>query len=280
MKRRLLMILVLLVVTIVAVYAASRLPDADWNETFYPAARGIFSGHSPYERPVFVNPPWAILLLLPFVIFPADISRGLIFVVSVLVLVFIAWKTKNRPQTVVALLLSPTVIGSLLAANLDTLIIPAIFFPPAWALFFLMIKPQIGFGVAAYFLFTIFQKEKITLVLKIFAPVVIGYLLAGLIFPPFLGRILNQPFVNPWNRSIFPYGIPIGLFFLYFAVRRKNVFYALVAAPFFTPFLTFYSYLAVQVGLLNEDVENFIRRDVLEFILMIGLWVIMLGFHL
>jgi hypothetical protein len=95
-----------------------------------------------------------------------------------------------------------------------------------------------------------------------------------------LERILNKPYVDPWNRSIFPYGIPIGLFFLWLAFRRKNVFYALAASPFFSPYHTFYSYLVVQIGLLNEDVEKYIRRDVLQILLTVFLWAYMLFFRL
>jgi hypothetical protein len=280
LSRRFLSLLLLVSIGAIAVYFASFLPNADWYETFYPAARGILSGHSPYERPVFLNPPWAVLLLLPFVVFPADLSRGLFFVASILALVFIAWKLNNKPQTAIALLLSPTVIGALLAANLDALIMPAIFLPPVWALIILMIKPQVGFGVALYYFVSTWQAGKIPAVLRTFLPVVAGYILAVLTFPIFWERLLNKPYVDPWNRSVFPYGIPIGLFFLWLGLRRKNVFYALAATPFFAPYHTFYTYVVVQIGFLHEDVENFIRRDVLQTILTIFFWAVMLIFRL
>jgi hypothetical protein len=54
----------------------------------------------------------------------------------------------------------------------------------------------------------------------------------------------------------------------------------LAAAPFFAPYHSFYSYIVVQIGLMNPDVEKYIRRDVLQIILCLFFWVYMLYFHL
>ena len=272
---------ILILLFCISVYYASFLPDADWRHKFYPLIRGFFRGESPYWSPAFQYPPWIVLPLFPFVIFPTDISRGLIFVSSILFVGFFAYKEKNNPLTIIALLISPTVIGSLIAGNIDAILISAIFLPPVWALFFLMIKPQIGLGVALYYFVEIWKSKNILKGVQVFTPLVAGYAATILIFPEFLTRFLNTTSAfSIWNRSIFPYGIPIGLFLLWFSVYRKNIFYALAAAPFLSPYLTFYSYLVVQVGLSNQDVENFIRRDILQVIFTIFLWVIMLVYKL
>src|SRR5205085_6908537 len=81
----------------VATYFSAFLPSADWYVTFDPAARGIFSGHSPYEQPVFLNPPWAVLILIPFIIFPPVAAHGLFFVASALALIYLAWRLRASP---------------------------------------------------------------------------------------------------------------------------------------------------------------------------------------
>lgn len=273
--------IVLTVLFCASVYYASFLPDADWRNKFYPLIRDCFRGVSPYWNPAFQYPPWVVLPLFPFVIFPINISRGLLFVSSILFVGFFAYKTKNKFLTILAVLISSTVVGSIIAGNIDALLILAMFLPPAWMLFFLMIKPQIGVGVALYFLYDVWKSKNLLKGIQIFAPVVAGYIITIIIFPDFLTRIINTTSVfSIWNRSIFPYGVPIGIFLLWFSIYRKNVFYALAAGPFLSPYTTFFSYLMVQVGLLNQDVENFIRRDVLQVILAIFFWIIMLVYNL
>jgi hypothetical protein len=262
-----------------AVWMASFVPNADWHGTFEPATRGIFQWRSPYEQPLFTNPPWAVLIFFPFVLFPSNIARGLVLVTSVGVLIYTAWRLNAPKFALIALLLSPTAIGSLLAANLDAYVLAGIFFPPVWGLFALMIKPQIGFGVAVYYLTQAWQNQKWIGIIRTFGPIFSAAVISGILFPIWLERSIHMT-SGVWNRSIFPFGIPVGLFFLWLAIKRKNVFFALASTPFLTPYLTFYTYLVVQVGLLHEDVEKVIRRDVLQIILCVFLWTIMLLFRL
>jgi hypothetical protein len=264
---------------IVAVWMASYVPNADWFATFDPAARGLFQGRLPYEQHFVLTPPWAILVLVPFVLFPPNIARGLVLVASLCVLIYTAWRLHAPKIAMVALLISPTAIGSLLSGNLDAFVLAGIFLLPLWGLFFLMIKPQVGIGVAIYYLTQTWQSNKWIGIIRTFSPIFLAYIISGFLFPVWINRMISKP-SDVWNRSIFPYGIPLGLFFLWLAVKRRNAFFALAAAPFLSPYLTFYTYLMVQIGLLHEDVEKVIRRDVLQIILCIFLWTIMLVYRL
>jgi hypothetical protein len=279
-KRGVLVFLLLAALIPVSAYFASFLPNADWYGTYDPAARGIFSGQSPYAVAGFHNPPWALLLLFPFIVFSPEYARGLFFVASILAFVVIVWKVKINPLAAIALFLSPTMIGGLLACNLDTFVLAGVLFPPAWGLFILLIKPQVGMGVALYYLHDSWKKGGWSKVLWTFAPVALGYSLSFLIFPVLVEKFMSKSSIDPWNRSIFPYGVPLGLFFLWLAIRRKNAYFALAVAPLISPYITFYSYLAVQVALMHEDVERVIRRDVLQILLTVFLWAVMLTFHL
>lgn len=263
----------------VAVWLASHVPTADWYATYDPAVRGIFKGQSPYEQPLYVNPPWAVVLLAPLALFPPYLARGLILVASALAIFYTSWRLRAPRLAVIALFLSPTALGSLLAGNLDALVQLGLFLPPAWGLLILMIKPQIGFGVALYYLTEAWRNNKFVGILRMFAPLIIACTMAAIVFPVWVERIIGKP-ANVWNRSLFPYGLPIGIFFMYLAITRRNVFFSLAAAPFFAPYLTFYTYLMVQIALLHGDVEKVIRRDVLQIIMCVFLWVIMLVFRL
>ena len=85
---------------------------------------------------------------------------------------------------------------------------------------------------------------------------------------------------NIWNRSVFPYAIPLGFFLLWLSIRKRNPYFALASAPFFALYHSFYTYIVVQIGLMHPDVEKYIRRDVLQIILSVFFWVIMLYFRL
>jgi hypothetical protein len=279
LDRRILLLPLLVAVLAAAVYFSSFLPSADWYETFDPAARGLFSGRSPYEQPLYLNPPWAVLPLLPFVVFPPLVAHGLFFVASALALIYLAWRLGATPLATAAVLLSPTAVGGLLSGNLDAFVYLGMLLPPSWGLMVLMIKPQVGVGVALYYAVESWRQSRFAGLLRTFSLVAVAYLVSALIFPIWVERMIGKP-ENPWNRSLFPYAVPIGLFFLWLAVHRRNAYFALAATPFFAPYLTFYSYLAVQMALLHEDVEKLVRRDVLQIILTVLLWTIMLVFRL
>ena len=262
-----------------SVWLGSHVSNADWTGTFQPVGSLLLQGRSPYEQPLFVNPPWAGLLILPFAILPPALGRGALLVVSLAALIYTTWRLHAPRVAAIALLLSPTAIGSLLAANLDSIVILGAFLPPAWGLLLLMVKPQIGVGPAAFDLVESWHTGRVGRVLRVFLPVVVASGVSAFLFPVWVDRMLHKP-ANVWNRSLFPYGIPIGLLFLWLSVRFRNVFWALASTPFFAPYLTFPTWLVVQVGLLNEDVEKFVRRDILHVVLSAALWVVMLVFHL
>jgi len=262
-----------------AVWMGSRVPNADWYGTFDAAGRGIFEGRSPYAQPLFVNPPWTVLLLLPFVAFPPVVARGLVLVTSVAALIYVSWRLGAPRAAVIAVLLSPTAIGLLLAASLDAFVVLGVLLPPVWGLLLLLVKPQVGAGVALYYAAQSWRNSKIAGLVRTLAPIVAAYIIGGFLYPEWIERLIHKP-ENEWNRSLFPYGIPIGLFLLWLGIRRHNVFFALASTPFFAPYLTFYTYLVAQIGLLHGDVDQVVRRDVLHIALCAFLWSIMLVFKL
>lgn len=268
-----------LIVVALAVYLASFLRTADWFDTFDPAARGVFSGLAPYHRVGYVYPPWAVVPLLPMVLFPPNIAHGLMYVSCALILFYIMWRLKVGFVAAVAFFLSPTAIGALLVNNIDPIVISGILFPPVWGLFLLVIKPQIGFGVVLYYLVETWQKDGFWGAVRTFAPVSIAWFISAALFPIWILRMLHNTEII-WNRSLFPYLIPLGLVLLWLAFRYKNPYFALASSLFFAPYHSFYSYIIVQIGLMHPDVEKVIRRDVLQVILSVFFWVVMLYFRL
>jgi hypothetical protein len=255
------------------------LPTADFYENFYGAAHNALAGHSPYDSIGYICAPWGIIPLIPFALIPPLAAHGLYFATCLYILAFVAWRLHAPPIAIAAFMLSPTAIGALLVGNLDAVVISGMLFPPVLGLLILMIKPQIGTGVALYYLIDFVRTRHWLDGLKVFSPTIAAFGLALVFFPIWYIRAASNP-SNIWNRSLFPYSIPIGLFLLWMAVRNRNPYFALASTAFLAPYLTFYTYIIVQIGLLHKNVEKYIRRDVLHVFLSVFLWVIMLAFKL
>ncbi len=261
-----------------AVWLASYVPAADWH-TFYGAARAAFQWNSPYVEPGFNHAPWTVLIVMPFAVLPPNLGRGLLLVCTVAVWLYVAWRMRAPRLAVIAMIVSPTAIGALLAANIDALIVLGIFLPGAWGLLVLLTKPQIGLGPAVYELAHTWRTRGIVGVAIAFAPVLAVYVISAAVFPIWLDRFVHTP-GNVWNRSLFPYGIPLGLLLLWLSWRRQNMMFALASSPFLSPYLTFPTYLIVQIGLLHPDVDRWVPRAWLQVALCAFLWIIMLAFRL
>ncbi len=277
--RRVLMIVLLVALFGVIAYFAASLPTADYFVNFYWPIRNDLFGHPLYESEHYVNAPWGIIPLVPFALFPPNVAHGLYFATCLYILAYIAWRLHAGPLAIAAFMLSPTAIGALLVGNVDPLLISGMLFPPVIGLLILMIKPQIGAGVALYYLIEYVRKKRWLEGLKTFSPVAAGYGLGLILLPIWYVRMLGIP-ANVWNRTLFPYAIPLGVLFLALALRHRNPYFALASGAFFVPYLTFYTYIIVQIGLLHEDVEKYVRRDVLQIALCVFLWAIMLIFRL
>jgi len=114
---------------------------------------------------------------------------------------------------------------------------------------------------------------------RTFAPVSIAWMISAALFPVWIERMARNPQII-WNRSLFPYLIPLGVFLLWLAFRHKNPYFALASSLFFAPYHSLYSYIAFQIGLMHPDVEKYIRRDILQVGLTIFFWAVTLFFRL
>jgi hypothetical protein len=269
----------LVLLFLLVAFLATGLPTADFYVNFYSAARAVLGGRSPYDAPAFSSAPWGIIPFIPFAVLPAMMAHGAYFAFCMFVLAYMARHLKASPLAISALFLSPTAIATLLVGNLDSIVVTGMLLVPAAGLLLLLIKPQIGAGVALYYLIDLIRAKRFLGAVKAFFPVVVAFALAFVLFPIWYNRMLSLP-GNPWNRSLFPYSIPLGLLLLWLALRNRNPYFALASTPFFAPYLTFPTYLVVQIGLLHADVEKVIRRDVLQILLCVLLWVLLLTFKL
>lgn len=121
--------------------------------------------------------------------------------------------------------------------NIDWLIPLGAVLPPQIGLFLVLSKPQIGLGVAIFWLIEAYRSGRIKQVIRIFWPVTLATVISVVIYGLYLLQGL-QLVDSWWNLSLWPYAIPIGIALVIYAVQNKNILFAVASGAFLSPYLT------------------------------------------
>jgi hypothetical protein len=220
----------------------------DW-EFYRLAALNLLHGSSPYQDPLYLNPPWILIPLIPLALLPAKLGSALAATAGFFVYILIARHFKASKPALVIFLLSPPVLYDLYAANINWLTLSGILMPPWLGLFFVTAKPQVGVGIAIYWLIQAWQQGGWRQVVKTFTPITVVFLVTLPVFGLWFrqSRIMLQA---PYNMSLWPYGILAGVVLLVFAIRLKRMNYAVAASPLLSPYFTFHTWGNILIGLL------------------------------
>lgn len=225
----------------------------DWSMAFQPAAFELLHGHNPYLVENFFNAPWALLPLLPLALLPVTAAMAVLTTMNLASLIVVAYKMKAGPFALAALLLSPSTFRFILDPNIDYLVALGFILPPWLGLFFVLAKPQLGIGIAVYWLIDAFRVGGWRRAFKTFAPVTAAFLLSFLIFGlwPLQSTGSTGPFGNANN--LWPWSIPIGIVLLLVAIifRRKGL--SILSSPFFAPYIGSHSFAVPLLGLLPNQ---------------------------
>jgi len=245
-------ILVLAAVMIVG-FAQVRIPGGgdDWQAFSDAARRMVGLDPGPMYNPALLaghyyifNPPWIVIVLLPILLLPhqwgwAVACTGMLFLG---ILLLRRWKPSPGPIRVVALLLSPPMLYTLLHGQVDVFVLAGMLLPVEWWWLAALAKPQDAIGI-------------------IFGVPIPKWLRAGLItgavivltlvfIPGWVQGLSSQPSgfmatvnYNPW-QGIWPYQVPVGIGLLALGIARKDDRFLLSASPFLSPYITTSSLIA------------------------------------
>lgn len=154
-------------------------------------------------------------------------------------------------MALVAFLLSPPVLHGLLNANIDCLAMLGFVLPPQLGLPFVLIKPQVGIGMAIFWLAEAWREGRVRKVLQIFWPTLLlsaaSVALYGL-WPLRFQEITN--YSRNFNASLWPLSISVGLALSALSIYKRNHRYAMASAPFLSPHVVFHSYAGPLAALL------------------------------
>lgn len=226
----------------------------DWI-VIQPAVRMFFDGQNPYlfgENFAKVYEPfWTYLFLAPFALAPFWVGRVLLFIVSILTFGYTAYRLGANRWQFVLFMTSASVIGCLNNGNLDWLVTAGLWMPPQIGLFFVLIKPQVGFAVALYWMYSIWRESGWRETLRVFAPVTVAYLLSFWMYGFWMAQ-LDGMNANPENMSAFPYSVPIGLLLVYISIRDRDKNLSSFSSPLLAPYASQFSYSVSLLSLFNR----------------------------
>ena len=230
----------------------------DWYQTWRPALLAWLAGGDPYSVPTFYGPPWALLPMAPLALLPPAWGRWALFALSLAGLAAAARYAGHGRAGVVLLLLSPPAVHGLLNANIDWLPLLALGMPRPVGLLFLAAKPQIGAGVAAYWLIEAIWRGGLNGLIDTAGPLALALIWSLAAFGPWPLRMMAAPgaWFNAAPAVLLGPGVALAIAagLLLLAVRSGRVRWALPAGPIAAPYLLFHSWVgvlaALPVGLL------------------------------
>jgi hypothetical protein len=225
----------------------------DWIRWYRPGCLALLAGESPYQLEGFFNPPWVLLPLIPLAFLPERVGVAVMTMAYLGSFIFVARKLGGKPLTIFLMMTTPNFLFyGLSFANIDWMVMLGLIMPPQIGLFFVMAKPQIGLGIAIFWLFESYQQGKFIKVIKDFAPVTIAFIISFLLY----GLWPLRPLELATNTSLWPMSIPIGLVLLSFALRKGQKGLAILSSPFLSPFVGVQSWPVALLGLLPHQIES------------------------
>lgn len=235
----------------------------DWINWFRPACLEMIAGRSPYNLSGFYNPPWVLLPLIPLALFPEKVGVVVISLIYLSTFVFVSRKLGARPLTTFLLMTTPNfLLYGLSFANIDWMVVLGLIMPPQIGLFFVLAKPQIGLGIAFFWIFETYQKGKLKAVIKAYSPVTIALILSFLVY----GLWPLKPQQWAANSSLWPASIPIGLTLITVAIQNRRKGPAILSSPFLSPYVGIQSWPVAMLGLLPNQLATILAT--------IGIWVV------
>lgn len=228
----------------------------DWTISYRPATLALLSGRSPYTELPFFNPPWILLPLIPFAILTYRLGVSAFFVTNLVVFYYISQRMAARSIARIALFCSFPVIVCLLFGQIDGLVLLGLFMPRPLGLILLLAKPQMGAAIAVFWLVEAWRAGRWKQVATTIAPVAVLFLISLALYGLWpLQLDMKDMFVATFNTSLWPGSLMIGLPLLVHALRHRKESFALMAAPFFSPYVTPQSWSVALVGLMPYELE-------------------------
>jgi hypothetical protein len=220
---------------------------SDWQWAYLPALNNFFHGASIYGGNFF-NPPWVLFPLIPLAFLSPALGSAVMYSLNIFAFVIVFVRLRISVWFIIPLILFSGILLNSQHGNIEGLIALGFLLPPPIGLFFVLAKPQVGIGVAVYWLFESMRNGGVKQVTRSFIPVAIAYLISFAFYGAWLST--NSGMVRIWwNESFFPYSVPAGLVFLALASWKRQIGWAIAAGPLFSPYVNLHTWTFLWIGL-------------------------------
>jgi hypothetical protein len=208
----------------------------DMREDILPS---LWNWKAPWEEgtPLF---PWATLILMPLRLFTPRDATALVNGLSVVLMCLFIKRFNGNVLLTIPVMLSPFGYWLFVTGQTDAIVLAGVFLPAGFDLL-LFWKPQV---IAQIFWRRGFAQPKIYLISGI-ALLAFSWFLWGFWLRDILQFGQIQLIGGWWNRSLWPYGIPIGIFMVYLSLKKKDDGYGVIASPLLFPYVNGPSYIGL-----------------------------------
>lgn len=203
-----------------------------------------------YDLQGFYNPFWilpVVALTTWFGVYKVSVWVTL----NIACQVYACWKLKMPAWSILPFLFFGGAMESAISGNMEGIVALGLVLPPPVGMIFLALKPQIGAAVCLYWFASAWVYDGWKRAVAILAPVLICFIVSVAVYGLwFLKMTEAAGLAHNVLSGFFPYAIPAGLWFIYVAVRRRQIGWALIAIPCLAAYMNSYTWAFPIMGML------------------------------
>ncbi len=222
--------------------------------------------NNPYQI-YFVNPPWTAVFLAPFALLPLPLSVLIQLCLYFAILTAVIYKLGGNLNVVLITLTSFIAFDSALELNIDWLTCLGLLVPAAFSGPFLLVKPQNALGVWLSFK----RRDLVRAILVSLVVLLLSFVIWGNWLTPlatYAANNMQREFnMAPLSLLPAPISIAIGLALGWWAFKRRDPVWSVLAWLFFVPYIKIYS-LLLPLALFG------IRQPRVALLISVVAWVI------
>jgi len=191
----------------------------------------------PNDSPGFFNPPWAMILLIPFDPLPLEWAAFAQICLYYVLLAGIVYKFGGNKWSLIVALTSLLAVDTALEINIDWMVCIGLLVPAVWSAPFLMVKPQAAFG----YVFSFKRRDFIRASIVGIIVMLLAFIIWGN-WPLAMWNAIQiydtNVLVNlaPRNIITLPVSIIVGIALGIYAFRKRDPVLCTAAGFFFVPY--------------------------------------------
>ena len=219
----------------------------DWRHDIGPGARHWWP--APWDEGLILA-PWGATILSPLGGLPDRIATAFTNGLSVIIFALVARKLGGPAWIAIPVLISPAGYWLFQNGQTEWLVLAGLLFLNGFDLLFLMLKPQVAIGVLIPRLKRSGDRWK-----QYLLPGVVVFAVSLVIWPLWPLKIIDiAPVLTAgnWNSALWPWGIPIGVFLLWYSWRTAEDHWGVAATPFLFPYINLPNYLGLLIALATK----------------------------